>query len=822
MPKKNLVAFIVVTVLLIAGWAWTRSILEDQRQPQDDVAKKEKDAKDLAQAKDADKKKNDAEPKAKDKEDIKKKDQVDSKKDEKAIAKEQPPPAKAVPLEPAEDIPLGNAKWNYYVLATVTSRGGGICNVTLPKFKKADWNGREVLENGKPAKLELLQYDSFYPSFLINSYPNPASTDKPYPLSSTLGQRIWKVDSREESEKVCEVSLSCSDIPDFPDMKIIRTYTLKPREYHIGLSVEIKDLRKTDGTDKSARAFRYQLAGGHGTPIEGEWYNSVYRTPMIGIVDERNYCWRDLDETQLRIAIKDGGDKIVPPSSRWLQYAGVATGYFSSLIVVSDVQASPAAGGVKKEAVIGYCRPTRESEELAAIFDRVDEADPKLPKLVVRLKGTPEKLPGIATFLLLPRTKWQIEKQGFQAGDHVCISVEDPEDASGQLVATTIHSGNVTRNQIDDITVRVVSNVLDFKPGDRKVHNYLLYHGPSKVRLLAQFGGDEAVDPALVERYSDTLHLQTLTDYRSPGPFGAIASKIMWTDLLILTTRFMHWLLYWLHWLVPNYGLSIMLLTLIVRASMFPISRKSAMLSQKMQSLAPEIKKLQEKHKNDPQAKTAEVMALYRKHGVNPFGSCLPMLMQMPFFLGLYYCLQESINFRLAGFLWIDNLAAPDMLIHWGSGIPIISDPDNMAGSMFSFLFLGPYFNILPVIAVSLMLVQQKMMTPPPADEQQEMQQKMMKYMFVFMGIMFYKVAAGLCIYFVVSSLWGLAERKMLPKKSSALALATSPTASASPPGGGKLARGRARPEKQEKKPEGAVQKVKDWWAEVRRQAEKK
>ena len=76
------------------------------------------------------------------------------------------------------------------------------------------------------------------------------------------------------------------------------------------------------------------------------------------------------------------------------------------------------------------------------------------------------------------------------------------------------------------------------------------------------------------------------------------------------------------------------------------------------------------------------------------------------------------------------------------------------------FLYLGPYFNLLPIIAVALMIVQQKMMTPPPTDEQQEMQQKMMKYMMIFFGLMFYKVAAGLCVYFIASSLWGFAERQ--------------------------------------------------------------
>src|SRR5207244_3210277 len=100
-------------------------------------------------------------------------------------------------------------------------------------------------------------------------------------------------------------------------------------------------------------------------------------------------------------------------------------------------------------------------------------------------------------------------------------------------------------------------------------------------------------------------------------------------------------------------------------------------------------------------------------------------------------------------------------LIWWGEGIPWISDPDNIGG----FFYLGPYLNILPIIAVILMLMQQKMMTPPPQDEQQAFQQKIFKYMMVFFGIMFYKVASGLCLYFIASSLWGLGERKLLPKK---------------------------------------------------------
>jgi YidC/Oxa1 family membrane protein insertase len=183
---------------------------------------------------------------------------------------------------------------------------------------------------------------------------------------------------------------------------------------------------------------------------------------------------------------------------------------------------------------------------------------------------------------------------------------------------------------------------------------------------------------------------------------------------------------------------------------------------QKMQALAPELKALNEKYKDDRQALAAAQMELCRKHGVNPFGTCWVLLLQLPIFMGLWYALQESIFFRLAPFwpTWIENLAAPDMLFGWGRGIPVISADSSYGG----WLYLGPYLNILPIIAIALMLVQQKMMTPPPTNEQEEANQRVMTIMMVVMGLLFYKVAAGLCIYFIATSLWGVAERQFLPK----------------------------------------------------------
>src|SRR5262249_365685 len=142
--------------------------------------------------------------------------------------------------------------------------------------------------------------------------------------------------------------------------------------------------------------------------------------------------------------------------------------------------------------------------------------------------------------------------------------------------------------------------------------------------------------------------------------------------------------------------------------------------------------------------------------------------------------LMESIHFRLASFLWIQNLAAPDMLFSWGQGIPWISRPEDQGG----FLYLGPYFNLLPVIAGVLMIIQQKLLTPPPTDEQQEMQHKVMKYMMLVIVLMFYKVAAGLAIYFIVSSLWGLTERKLLFPKAKPAAASGGATGQSGPRAG--------------------------------------
>jgi YidC/Oxa1 family membrane protein insertase len=746
-----------------------------------------------------------------------------------------------LPSETASEVDLSGP--DFFLEVKLTTRGAGVRRLTLPKFDAATELGRPAFEivNGQrvPVKLDLIPDDPIRPSFLMFHYPNPgANPDDPDPAerrrarpSPELGDAVWKLESERTNDRKEREVVFTYDVRDrgFEGIKIRKIYTLGPTDYHIGVSVEIEDKRAAPRGEKLL-PFRYQLTGAHGIPIEGEWYASVFRQPMLGLLTREGHPFRDQDQTQHSIAFQEGGARVPPPNTTGtIQWAGVANQYFTSLIVVADPQAPPGDGGVKPDEVVSYARPTLESTEVVGKLEAVQLM--KEGGFLTLSAPAPDR-PGVLRvrqYRLLEEAARNIRERGIEKGAQVVVNFY--ESGREGLVATGVRLGTVPRPHLEDITVRVVSHELftDQRPSRNVVHKYLFYNGPVKVSLLGQFRGDKAVNPKAMTLYEGPLNLRLLTDYHSPGWLGSFANKIFWTDLIIFFTRVMHWLLDKLHFVLGNYGLSIIVLTLIVRGLMFPISRRQAILSIKMQELAPEVKKVQEKYKSDPQARNRAVMELYRKHNVNPLGGCLTLLLQLPVFMGLYYALQESIHFRLAGFLWIQNLAAPDMLIWWTENIPIISNPDHMG----EIGYLGPFFNLLPVFAVVLMLVQQKLMTPPPADEQQATQQKVFKYMMILMGFLFYKLPAGLCLYFIVSSLWGLAERRLLPKRP-VPGLAGGPGRPGRDGGGGGGGKGptrgggggggrsKGRPSRKDKEPEGAIQKVRNWWQEVLKQAKKK
>ena len=253
-------------------------------------------------------------------------------------------------------------------------------------------------------------------------------------------------------------------------------------------------------------------------------------------------------------------------------------------------------------------------------------------------------------------------------------------------------------------------------------HSFELYTGPKRDELVTPLGAHQVIDY---------------------GWFGFVSRPMLA-------------MLKFFYLMFGNYGIAIICLTVVVRGCMFPLSIKQARSAAKMQELQPELTALKEKYTNQKEKFAKAQMELFSKHNYNPFGGCLLVFLQLPIFIGLYNALNHAVDLRLAKFLWVDNLAAPDALFHLPFRVPF---------------FGWTEFNLLPMITVVLYLVQQKMLMPPAINEEQKMQQKMMNFMMVFMGAMFYRVPAGLCVYFIASSLWGLAERKLLPKLSPKKAL---------------------------------------------------
>jgi YidC/Oxa1 family membrane protein insertase len=301
-----------------------------------------------------------------------------------------------------------------------------------------------------------------------------------------------------------------------------------------------------------------------------------------------------------------------------------------------------------------------------------------------------------------------------------------PESAA--FVVGEINSMN---RKLTNVTYRLTSEAVELAPGESLEQDFVIFAGPKSPRLLDKYD------------LGDTI----------------VYGWFWWVSWPLL--KLLH-LFYQLTGEL-SYGLAIIMLTVLVRACMFPLSRKQVLSAQKMQELAPEMKRIAEKYKDDMQKKAAAQQELFRKHNYNPLGGCLLVFFQLPVFIGLYRCLSVDIELRQAplidGVQWCSNLAAPDKLWYWGdSFIPFF---DFLVGPNG---FLGPYLNILPLFTVALFLVQQKLFTPPATDEQQKMQQQMMTFMMLFIGVLFFRVPSGLCIYFIASSLWGVAERKLLPK----------------------------------------------------------
>ena len=228
---------------------------------------------------------------------------------------------------------------------------------------------------------------------------------------------------------------------------------------------------------------------------------------------------------------------------------------------------------------------------------------------------------------------------------------------------------------------------------------------------------------------------------------GAVDSRLVpavyvgWSWVRPFVDLFSYMLTWTYENLVHNYGVSIILLTILLRLATYPLTQRSMKSMKKMGVIAPEMKVIQEKHKGDSERLQAEMAALYKRTGINPAsalgGGCLPMLLQMPFMLALYFALQSTIELRHAPFmLWIQDLSAPENFFSI-AGVPIRPLPLMMGASM-----LG-----------------QQWLTPATGDPQQR---RMMMWMNVAFIFLFYQFPSGLVLYWFVSNLLGIGQQLLI------------------------------------------------------------
>jgi len=246
-------------------------------------------------------------------------------------------------------------------------------------------------------------------------------------------------------------------------------------------------------------------------------------------------------------------------------------------------------------------------------------------------------------------------------------------------------------------------------------YNYQVYFGPKRITTLKEAGHD-------LERVVN---------------FG-------WFDKLARPALY---LLNFFYGYVGNYGIAIILVTVLIKILFWPIAQKGLKSMKNMQKIQPKMAKLKEKYKNDSARLNQEMMGLYKTYKVNPLGGCLPMFLQIPVFFALYKVLLQAIELRHAPFmLWISDLSAPDRLM---IGMDI------------------PYLGGIPVLTLLMggsMFLQQKM-TPSPADATQA---KIMMFLPVIFTFMFLNFASGLVLYWLVNNLLSIAQQYIINKQAAA------------------------------------------------------
>jgi len=309
-----------------------------------------------------------------------------------------------------------------------------------------------------------------------------------------------------------------------------------------------------------------------------------------------------------------------------------------------------------------------------------------------------------------------------------------PEVAIDQL---TIHGALIKKSdgkleiiEDGDAKVEEINNAIVLAGFDR-YYTTLFY---SKKPLYAIVQPDENENPLLFVKSNQDIKLIGYI-----GPKYVDTLKSISPDLIDVVqygvgtffARNLFFVLDWLYKMVGNWGVAIILLVILVRLVLFPLTYKGMVSMYKLKELAPKMKEIQEKYKKDPQKLQMHMMKLYKEHGANPLGGCLPLLLQIPIFYGIYKLLLYSIELKGASFLWIKDLSEMD-----------------------------PYF-ILPVLMGVSMYIHQKL---TPTNFQDPMQEKIFKFLPVIFTIMMATFPAGLVLYWTVNNILSILQQWIINK----------------------------------------------------------
>lgn len=319
----------------------------------------------------------------------------------------------------------------------------------------------------------------------------------------------------------------------------------------------------------------------------------------------------------------------------------------------------------------------------------------------------------------------------------------DPLKSAGDGFRAVIVPGNVIPSRLVEIDEQYnrfpaanmpgYMTLLPLKAGNSNSH-FRVFAGPFATDIMKKV--DETFSDAATGYNPDYIASQTFH-----GWFSFISEPF--AKFLLILMKFFYWITH-------SWALSIILLTVALRVMLYPLNAWSIKSTLAMQKIAPEVTAIQEKYKKDPKKAQLEIVNLYREKGVNPLSGCLPLLIQLPFLIGMFDLLKSTFELRGASFIpgWIDDLAAPDVLFSWNYYIP----------------FIGNEFHLLPILLGLVMFFQQRMMSPAARDpsemtDQQRQQRAMGTMMTVLFTFMFYHFPSGLNIYWLSSMLLGMLQQ---------------------------------------------------------------